>query len=90
LATVYGESELNGAVTELLALSIVGVDQLERVLKASRTDAKNELLPKPIIFQNQKLNRVVPNIDLRKYDAILFENRNKHQNELNLEGKTND
>jgi hypothetical protein len=78
LATVYGEEEVNGAVAELLGLSIVGVDQLERVLKAKLTlDTQNDLLPKPMVFKNEKLNRVVPNIDLRKYDSTLFEYKNR-------------
>lgn len=75
LATVFGEQEVDLCAKELLATSIVGVDNLERLLKARRlTSQDKELLPKPIQFQNQKLNRVVPTVNLDRYDALFKKN----------------
>jgi transposase len=73
LATVYGENEVHEAVTELLNRSIVGVENLELSLKARNHPAESELKPAPLSFQKAKLNRVVPTVDLRRYDALLFE-----------------
>jgi transposase len=76
LATVFGEQEVNLCAKELLDSSIVGVEHLERLLKARRfQNQEHELAPKPIQFQNSKLNRVVPSVDLRRFDALLFESK---------------
>lgn len=69
LATVYGEVEVYAACEQLLQAGIVGVDNLELSLKN-----KNELAPKPLVFENTRLNRVVPSVDLRRYDALFFQN----------------
>ena len=53
---------------EPLKGGIVGVDNLELLLK-SRHKPSN---PEPISFSNQRLNRHVQNVDLRRYDALLF------------------
>lgn len=72
LATVFGEQEVDLCAKELLSSSIVGVDNLERLLKARRLqNEEQETAPRPIQFQNQKLNRVVPSVDLSRYDALL-------------------
>ncbi len=71
LATVYGEKEVNEAAAELLKSAIVGVENMELLLK-SRC-AQSEIAPKPLNFQNSKLNRVVSTVDLRRYDALLFQ-----------------
>jgi hypothetical protein len=68
LATVFGDPAVNNAARDLLAGGIVGVDSLELALKS----AHDEIAPAPIQFQNSKLNRVVPTVDLRRYDALLF------------------
>lgn len=68
LATVYGEAEVHAACQELLRTGIVGVDNLELRLKN-----KTEIAPKPLVFENVRLNRVVPSVDLRRYDAFLFQ-----------------
>jgi transposase len=68
LATVFGDAAVNNAARDLLAGGIVGVDSLELALKS----AHDEIAPAPIQFQNSKLNRVVPTVDLRRYDALLF------------------
>jgi transposase len=72
LATVYGEAEVNAGASELLKRGIIGVENLELALKASLHPAENELNPAPLNFQKAKLNRVVPTVDLRRYDALLF------------------
>ena len=68
LATVYGEVEAHAACEQLLKAGIVGVDNLELSLKN-----KTELAPKPLVFDNTRLNRVVPSVDLRRYDALFFQ-----------------
>jgi hypothetical protein len=42
------------------------------------------LNPKPLNFENEKLNRSVPVVDLRRYDALLFESKN---NDSAVEGE---
>jgi transposase len=86
LATVYGESEVQQAASGLLQRGIVGVENLELALKASNHPGQNELNPAPLNFQKAKLNRVVPTVDLRRYDALLFEST-KSNNASNQEGK---
>ena len=73
LATVYGENETANAASELLERGIVGVENLELALKTSHHPSENELMPAPLNFQKARLNRVVPTVDLRRYDALLFE-----------------
>jgi transposase len=75
LSTVYGPTDLHDATRELLKSGIVGVDNLELLLR-SRHEPQN---PEPLSFLNQRLNRVVPQVDLRRYDALLFENGPKNQ-----------
>lgn len=72
LATVFGESQVNACARELLEGGIVGVENLERLLKTRQLHLdQGELLPRPIEFQNQKLNRVVPSVDLSRYDVLV-------------------
>lgn len=71
LATIYGEETVNEGVAEMLAGGIIGVSNLEIFLKSHhRGEARS---PEPLSFQSQKLNRIVPTPDLRRYDALLFE-----------------
>ena len=72
LATIYGEKNVNSACEELLKSSILGVENLELCLKSRYHPAEHELQPAPLQFQNTKLNRVVPTVDLRRFDALLF------------------
>lgn len=72
LATIYGDSIVHDAVGELLQTSTLGVDNLELLLKA-RHDPATTLNPTPLNFQNSRLNRVHQTVDLRRYDALLFE-----------------
>lgn len=73
LATIYGEENVHRAACELLERGIIGVANLEISLKASHHPATMSLQPEPIKFENEKLNRVVPTVDLRRYDALLLE-----------------
>lgn len=68
LATIYGDAAVNTAAHDLLGCGVIGVDNLELALKSRH----EEIAPAPIQFQNSKLNRVVPTVDLRRYDALLF------------------
>ena len=72
LATIYGDRAVNDACKSLLSNSIIGVENLELSLKTSHHPSEHALQPSPLTFQNSKLNRVVPTVDLRRYDALLF------------------
>ena len=73
LSTVYGDGAVNEAAGDLLARGIVGVAAMEATLRACHHPAAGGLAPEPLKFTNDKLNRVVPAADLRRYDALLFE-----------------
>lgn len=73
LATVYGEENVHRAAVELLNRGIIGVASLEVSLKAHHPPATSNLQPEPIKFESERLNRVVPAVDLRRYDALLLE-----------------
>ena len=77
LATVYGEDNVHKAVIELLGKGIIGVASLEVTLKAHHHPSRTQLAPSPIKFENEKLNRVVPAIDLRRYDVLILESIKK-------------
>ena len=77
LVTVYGEKMVLDACSECLGSGIVGVDNLELFLKRSHHPSKVNLNPEPIKFNSEKLNRVHPAVDLRKYDALYFEGENQ-------------
>jgi transposase len=72
LATIYGDKNVNSACESLLQNGIIGVENLELSLKGRHHPSECELQPSPLQFQNSKLNRVVPTVDLRRYDALLF------------------
>ena len=72
LATVYGDLPVNSACEELLKSGIVGVENLDLLLKSRHHPSETELNPEPLQFRNSKLNRVVPTVDLRRFDALLF------------------
>ena len=73
LSTVYGDAAVHDACGALLKAGVVGVEALEVTLKRLHHPATSPLRPEPIAFANDKLNRVVPAVDLRRYDALLFE-----------------
>ena len=73
LTTIYGEPLVLDACRECLSSGIVGVDNVELYLKRQHLPAHTELSPKPMTFDSEKLNRVHRPVDLRKYDALLFE-----------------
>jgi transposase len=72
LVTIYGEQEVHDCVNDMLQSGIVGVENLEMLLKSRLGSGRDSLGPEPLNFQNTKLNRVVPTVDLRRYDALLF------------------
>ena len=71
LATIYGDSAVHDAISELLITATIGVDNLELLLKA-RHNPETALNPAPLNFQKSYLNRVHQTVDLRRYDAFLF------------------
>jgi transposase len=77
LVTVYSETMVLDACGECLQSGIVGVDNLELFLKRQHHPSKTILNPAPIKFESEKLNRVHPAVDLRKYDALYFEGENE-------------
>jgi hypothetical protein len=72
LVTVYGEQEVHDCINDMLQSGIIGVENLEMLLKSRQGSGRESLGPEPLSFQNTKLNRVVPTVDLRRYDALLF------------------
>ncbi|MEW6055358.1 MAG: IS21 family transposase [Bdellovibrionota bacterium] len=73
LATIYGDKTVHEAIESCLHAGVVGVENLELTLRRQNPGSSTKLSPGPLNFQNQKLNRVVPIVDLRRYDALLFE-----------------
>jgi transposase len=70
LITVYGKAGVESAASELLTRGVVGVENLEMLLKAR---GEPERAPEPLVFQSPKLNRMTANPDLSRYDALLFD-----------------
>ena len=77
LTIIYGKEAIVEACDECLKSGIVGVDNLELHLRRKHHPADTELGPAPIKFEKEKLNRVHPTVDLRSYDALLFEGKNQ-------------
>ncbi len=73
LATVYGEENVHRACIGCLERGIIGVANLEITLKSLHHPSTSNLQPEPIKFENEKLNRMVPAVDLRRYDTLLLE-----------------
>jgi transposase len=73
LVTVYSEEMVLDACSECLGSGIVGVDNLELFLKRKHHPSKTTLNPELMQFESEKLNRVHPTVDLRRYDALYFE-----------------
>lgn len=73
LATVYGDRIVHEACWDLLSRGVIGVEALELTLKRLYPPETTKLCPEPINFDDQKLNRNIPVVDLRHYDALLFE-----------------
>lgn len=89
LSTIYGNEAVHEACKDLLGSSIVGVEALELTLKRLHHPAQTKLQPEPINFQNQKLNRAAPAVDLRRYDALLFESKNSSASNEDDHGNPN-
>jgi transposase len=87
LSTVYGDQNVHAACVDLLGDGIIGVEGLEILLRRNHHPSKEKLNPKPLNFENERLNRAVPVVDLRRYDALLFESKNQNSAD---EGKEND
>jgi hypothetical protein len=63
-------------VEELLKRGAIGIDQVEMALKRRDRDAET-LRPKPMDFKNQRLTRIPPRIDLRKYDELILKSQDR-------------
>ncbi len=73
LITIYGQPVVIAACRDCLGSGVVGVDNLELYLRRQHHPSESRLQPALIKYQNEKLNRVHPEVDLRKYDALYFE-----------------
>jgi transposase len=71
LTTVYGSDAVSQIVASFLARGVIGADQIELALKNS---CQNPIKPPPLTFRSEQLARVPPKVDLRRYDALLFNN----------------
>lgn len=69
LSTVYGGDALCRVVASFLARGVIGADQIELALKNS---CQTLTKPAPLTFKSEQLARVPPKVDLRRYDALLF------------------
>jgi hypothetical protein len=85
LATVYGNDAVNQACADLFERSVIGVEALELTLRRLHHPSEAKLQPKPLEFNKQNLNRIVPAVDLRSYDALLFETNHMCASEMNEE-----
>jgi transposase len=70
LITIYGAEAVNTAASGLLVRGVVGVDNLEMLLKLQGSP---EEAPAPMSFPSAKLNRMTGVPNLTRYDAYLFE-----------------
>lgn len=87
LVTVYGQQMVLSSCIECLNNGIIGVDNLELFLKRQHHPSKTNLNPQLINFNNEKLNRVHSEVDLRKYDALYFEgDKNQSASEVIEDG----
>lgn len=77
LATIYSGVELASAVTEILRLGVIGVDRIEKLLKAKNTKVQN---PAPLVFKGP-LAHQPGRVDLRIYNQLLFTKEKKNQTE---------
>lgn len=73
LRTVYGPEALEGAIGEALSKGVVGVSNVERILRIKDTPAQNV----PPLELDEKLRFPSPAPDLRSYDTLLFEEEEK-------------
>ena len=87
LITIYGAEAVNRAASELLVRGVVGVENLEMLLKVQ---GATEQQPEPLSFQNSKLNRMSGTPDLRSYDALLFDQGTTLPNEGEPDHETSD
>lgn len=91
LATVYGDTAVHAACVACLQAGVIGVENLELTLRRLNPAETSQLAPEPIAFQNQRLNRVVPTVDLRQYDALLFGSKSPYSApKKDEDGESND
>jgi hypothetical protein len=73
LVTIYGKDVVLCACQACMASGVVGVDSIELYIKKRNLPQDRKNKPEPIQFSNERLNRVVPAVDLRRYNALYFE-----------------
>jgi len=73
LVTIYGKDVVLEACRSCMGSGVVGVDSIELFIKRQNHPRDIKSKPEPIQFVNERLNRVVPVVDLRKYNALYFE-----------------
>ena len=87
LSTVYGADALRQIVARFLTHGIIGADQIELALKNSNPAATK---PAPLVFKSEQLARVPLQVDLRRYDALLFNNSAQSGGNLEVNDETDD
>jgi transposase len=86
LGTIYGPSELNEAVGEIIKLGLVGVERIELCLK-TKTKPSADLKPEPLKLDSQ-LSRIPARVDLRRYNELLFKTEEPTPEEKNETERT--
>lgn len=69
LGTIYGPSELNAAVGEIIKLGVVGIERIELMLKTKSKSCERR--PEPLKLDSH-LSRIPARVDLSRYNELLF------------------
>jgi len=77
LGTIYGATILAETVELLLKRGTIGIDQVELVLKRRDQKEKESLRPAPMNIQDDRLSRIPSRIDLRQYDRLIMDSRER-------------
>ncbi len=81
LVTIYGKDIVIESCKACMGSGVVGVDSIELYIKRQNHPRDTKSKPEPIQFTNERLNRVVPVVDLRKYNALYFEGQSMSASE---------
>jgi len=78
LGTIYGERTLAETVEALLKRGSIGIDQVELALKRRDQNERDlPLRPAPMKIQDERLARIPARIDLRQYDQLILNSRDR-------------
>ena len=77
LGTVYGETVLAEAVDALLKRGTIGTEQLELALSRREKSEREATRPAPMSLRDERLARIPSRIDLRQYDQLIMNSRER-------------